>query len=135
MTRQTAIYLRECIEKGAEAVLTDEEALDAIVLFPMWKSDGEYVKDDRVRYAGKLYKCLQSHNAQPDWTPDVAVALWVDIAYPGTIPVWRQPQGAHDAYNRGDKVYYPDRNGLIYDSLIDANVYVPTNSDYWDIVL
>lgn len=33
-----------------------------------------------------------------------------------------QPTGAHDAYNKGDKVRY---NGKVYRSLINANVWSP----------
>jgi hypothetical protein len=37
-------------------------------------------------------------------------------------PVWSQPTGAHDAYNKGDIVNY---NGTLYASLIDGNSYSP----------
>lgn len=37
-------------------------------------------------------------------------------------PVWTQPTGAHDAYNKGDIVNY---NGTLYESLIDGNTYSP----------
>ena len=43
----------------------------------------------------------------------------------GEIPVWVQPTGAHDAYNKGDKVHYPSATDPVYESLIDANVYSP----------
>ena len=52
-------------------------------------------------------------------------ALWTEVAAPGEIPVWRQPTGAQDAYNIGDRVWYPDKDGTVYESLIDANVYAP----------
>ena len=39
-----------------------------------------------------------------------------------TIPEFVQPTGAHDAYNKGDKVRY---NGKVYKSLIDGNTYSP----------
>lgn len=35
---------------------------------------------------------------------------------------WVQPTGAHDAYQKGDKVRY---NGNVYESLIDGNVWSP----------
>lgn len=38
------------------------------------------------------------------------------------IPIWKQPSGAHDAYNKGDKVKY---NEKYYESLIDGNVWAP----------
>ena len=39
-----------------------------------------------------------------------------------TIPEFVQPTGAHDAYNKGDKVKF---EGKVYESLIDANTYSP----------
>ena len=114
----------EIISEVAD-ILTDEQAADVPSVFPEWATDTAYKMDDRRRYGEKLYKCLQDHTSQADWTPDVAVSLWVEIAKPGEIPVWKQPTGAQDAYNIGDKVHYPDADGPIYESLIDANVYSP----------
>ena len=39
-----------------------------------------------------------------------------------SVPEFKQPTGAHDAYNLGDKVMY---NGSTYESAIDNNVYSP----------
>ncbi len=47
------------------------------------------------------------------------------MAKPGEIPVWKQPTGAQDAYNKGDRVWYPAKFTAVYVSLIDANVYSP----------
>lgn len=38
------------------------------------------------------------------------------------IPDFVQPTGAHDAYQKGNKVRY---NGKVYESLIDGNVWAP----------
>ena len=38
------------------------------------------------------------------------------------VPDWVQPTGAHDAYQKGDKVRY---NGNVYESLVDGNVWSP----------
>lgn len=46
-------------------------------------------------------------------------ALWTEVAKPGEIPVWRQPTGAQDAYNTGDKVRHDGTSD------IDANVWEP----------
>ena len=40
-----------------------------------------------------------------------------------TIPDFVQPTGAHDAYQKGDKVKF---EGKVYESLIDANTYSPS---------
>jgi hypothetical protein len=112
------------IEK-ASLSLGDEDALEAVELFPEWATGTAYTGGQRVRYEDKLYKCVQAHTSQDDWTPPSVPALWTEVAKPGEIPVWKQPTGAHDAYNKGDKVHYPTASDPVYESLIDANVYSP----------
>lgn len=118
-----AKQLRPLIEK-ASASLDDSDAFYAPELFPTWKSDGySYKSGDRVHFDENLYKCLQDHNSQEDWAPDVAVSLWVAISDPAEEwPEWKQPSGAHDAYQTGDKVSHEDKHWI---SDIDANVYEP----------
>ena len=70
------------IEKAA-ASLDDGDALEAVELFPAWQTDTAYALDFRVRYDGTLYKCVQAHTSQADWTPDVTPALWTEVAEPG----------------------------------------------------
>ena len=124
ISRQKARELRTMIEKAAVS-LDDEDALSAVELFPAWKTDTAYALDVRVRYGEKLYKCVQAHTSQADWTPDVTPALWTEVAKPGEIPVWRQPTGAQDAYMKGDRVHYPDKDGPVYESTMDYNTYAP----------
>ena len=103
--------------------LTEEETKAIAELFAPWKI-GEDVEIGMLRkYKGELYKCVQGHTTQADWTPDITPALWVIKSAPGVIPEWVQPAGAHDAYNIGDKVTY---NGHIWESSIDANVWSPS---------
>ena len=129
ITRQKARELRKVIEK-ASASLPDEDALEAVELFRKWETDNAYVADVRVRYDGtggewKLYRCVQAHTSQPDWTPDATPALWTEVAKPGEIPVWKQPTGAQDAYMTGDKVHYPAEADPVYISTVDNNVWQP----------
>lgn len=113
------------IEKAAQS-LDDTDALDAVQIFPEWSGNGvEYPADKRIRYGGNLYRVVQAHTSQPDWTPDVTPALFAEVAKPGEIPVWRQPTGAQDAYMIGDKVHYPDNDGPVYESTVDNNVWQP----------
>ena len=121
ITREKALALRKLIEK-LSADLPDSEAYTAPELFPMWQLK-DYQTGDRVQYNGLLYKCLQSHTAQSDWTPDTAVSLWVRVDDPSIeYPDWRQPSGAHDAYSKGDKVSH---NGKHWVSDVDGNVWEP----------
>lgn len=121
MNRGKARKLREVIER-ASASLPDETALEGVELFPIWEPGRACVSGERLRYHGELYRVLQDHTAQADWTPDAAHSLYVRVAEPGTIPEWVQPTGATDAYNKGDQVQHA---GKVWESLVDANVWEP----------
>ncbi len=94
-------------------------------MFPEWNPDGyDYFAGERVKYNGLLYRCIQAHKSQADWTPDTAVSLWVAIDDPAIEwPEWKQPAGAHDAYMKGDKVSHNEKHWI---SDIDNNVYEPS---------
>ena len=128
MTRAKAKQLRQLIEQLA-VTLDDEIALTGIELFPMWAIGKAYAVNDRAQYNGTLYKCVQAHTSQADWTPDATPALWVVVSI-DEYPEWVQPTGAHDAYNTGDRVSY---NGKRYVCTIDANTYAPDVYG-WEIV-
>ena len=128
MTRAKAKQLRRLIERIA-VTLDDETALTGVELFPTWVVGKAYAVSDRAQYNGTLYKCVQAHTSQSDWTPDETPALWVVVSI-DEYPEWVQPTGAHDAYNTGDKVSY---NGKRYVCTIDANTYAPDVYG-WEIV-
>lgn len=122
MTREEAIQLRSIIEQGV-ASLDDETALQVVTLFPAWANGKAYEVGDRVKYNGVLYKVLQAHTSQADWTPDAAVSLFAKVLIPDpdVIPEWTQPDSTNP-YMTGDKVTY---NGKTYVSTIDNNVWAP----------
>lgn len=121
-TRRQAEMYREQINSAATS-LPDDEAAKTPMLFEQWVVDKTYVVGERVCYIGKLYKVLQSHTSQADWTPDVAVSLFAEILIPdpSVIPEWVQP-GSTNPYMAGDKVRH---NGKIWISLINYNVWEP----------
>lgn len=122
---EEAYMLRGIIEQAmATGDLTPEQKEQATSLFPMWDGGSHtYKVDDYVQYNGLLYRCVQAHTSQPDWTPDTAVSLWSRAADPREEwPEWIQPTGAHDAYAKGAKVSH---NGKHWVSDINANVYEP----------
>lgn len=105
---------------------TDEEALNNIEAFPKWEVGKLYdIIGERIRYNDKLYKVLTEHRSQADWTPDVAVSLYVKVHQqdPGDEwPEYVQPTGVHDAYMTGDKVTF---EGEHYICQIDNCVWSP----------
>lgn len=125
ITVEKAKKLRAVIEKSvAAAGLDDETALEAVELFPAWEPGRAYAAEERVRHEGKLYRCISAHTSQADWSPTAAVSLWgaVSIDPETGLDEWKQPTGAHDAYNKGDKVVY---KGSVYESTIDGNTWSP----------
>lgn len=120
MTRGKAKLLRKLIEQLA-ITLDDETALIGVELFPMWAIDIAYAVDDRVQHEGTLYKCVQAHTSQENWTPDATPALWVIVTVE-EWPEWVQPAGSHDAYAKGSKVTH---NGERWISDVDSNVWEP----------
>ena len=124
MKRSELYKIREMIEKAAVS-LADDDAIEAVELFPVWEPNKQYITGMRLRFKDKLYKVNQDHTSQADWEPDKTPALYTEVAKPGEIPVWKKPTGAQDAYNKGDKVHYPGKNDPVYTSTIDSNVWSP----------
>ena len=120
MTRAKAKQLRQLIEQLA-VTLDDETALTGVELFPPWSVGKAYATGDRVQHEGTLYKCVQGHTSQADWTPPVTPALWTAVSI-DEYPAWVQPTGAHDAYSKGDKVTH---SGKRWTSDVDNNTWEP----------
>lgn len=102
---------------------TDEQALAAPALYPVWRSGIDYAAGIRVLYNGTLYKVLTAHTSQDDWTPDAAPSLFAKVLIPDetVIPEWEQPDSTNP-YSTGDKVTH---NGKTWVSDIDNNVWEP----------
>lgn len=112
-TQTLAAYAPDDAALAAPAVLFDEWSADSVV----------YAKGDIRQYNGLLYRCVQAHTSQSDWTPSAAASLWARIADPTQEwPEWIQPTGAHDAYANGAKVSH---NGKHWISTAKDNVWEP----------
>ncbi len=119
-TQTDAVKLAKILAKNID----DTDANTVKYLFDAWSGDGvAYAAGDRVLYNDLLYKVLQAHTSQSDWMPDTAVSLFVRVDDPGVEwPEWRQPTGAHDAYEKGAKVSHNEKHWV---SDVDANVWEP----------
>ena len=109
------------------AILTDEQAISVSSLIPAFEVGKDYKHGDLLTYDGEVYRVAQDHTSQAQWVPGSGTeSLYTHITLAGdSIPVWQQPTGAHDAYNTGDKVHYPDESGPVYVSKIDGNSWSP----------
>ena len=104
---------------SAGTVLTDAQALESMNLYQLWTIGVEYAIGDRRRYKERLYKCVQAHTSQSDWTPDLVPSLWyvIDVEHVGTLddPI---PAVAGMEYTKGkyyienDVIYLMNREGM-----------------------
>lgn len=125
---QIAEQLRKALNWWAQT-LDEEKAMEIGGVYDAWKPDTAYATGEYITYGlnsvddAQLYKVVQGHTSQSDWTPDVTASLYTPIGLTDDgYPIWSQPTGAHDAYNAGDIVEY---NGILYKSLIDGNTFAP----------
>lgn len=127
---QGSAQIMEAISAVRES-LDDATASKHIKLFDSWQNAKLYTAGERIVYDGKLYKVLQGHTSQEDWTPDKAPSLFSEVltstvsddgaVTEDDIKDWVQPDSTN-AYKTGDKVRY---NGKTYESTIDNNVWSP----------
>lgn len=126
-------------EQAREAIIMTRDFLPDVIaltvpqIYDEWNPNGIlYTGKDKateerpasiVDRNGKLYRCLQSHTSQENWKPEAAPSLWVEITDPAEEwPGWKQPSGAHDAYQKGEKVSH---NGKHWISTAENNVWEP----------
>lgn len=136
---EQAQLIREAMDV-AGATLTEDQALVCVRLYKSWAPGNSYKTNDFFTYGvngvgdPQLYKVVQPHTSQADWKPDATPALYTAIGLDdGGYPIWSQPTGAHDAYNKGDIVNY---NGTLYRSTIDGNVWSPESYPAgWELLI
>lgn len=111
------------------ANLTDEKAMEIADLYPEWAVKRTYAADEIVKYGvnangeTQLYKVIQAHTSQENWTPDTAASLYKKIGFTEDgVSIWTQPLGASDAYMKGDIVSFENQ---LWISTADNNVWQP----------
>lgn len=111
------------------ANLTDEKAMEVADLYPEWAAMKAYTTNEIVKYGvnadgeTQLYKVIQAHTSQADWTPDTATSLYKKIGFTDEgVSIWTQPLGAADAYMKGDVVSFENQ---LWESTVDNNVWQP----------
>ena len=122
MTTEQARQFRKLLESNAESMI-DEEILNYPDFVEKWKSGKSYSVGKRLEHNGTIYKVLQDHTSQDDWTPDAAPSLFTKVLIPdaSVIPEWEQPDSTNP-YMTGDKVTH---NSKTWVSDVDNNVWEP----------
>ena len=135
---QAAEQLRRALQMFA-ATLSDEQAMEVATVYDEWQPDKQYAAGVYLTYGvnsvgdPQLYTVNEpGHTSQSDWPPDKTAALYTPIGLDDDgYPLWSQPTGAHDAYDKGDVVDY---GGVLYESQIDGNTTVPGSDErYWKV--
>lgn len=112
--------LKPYIYKAATS-LPDEDALDAVELFPVWAVGVDYTEGIRVRDGNELFKCIQPHASQSDWRPSITPALWQKVEKPGQGDTPDNPI----PWSWGLEIYtgkYYSQNDVIYVGIRDSGV-------------
>lgn len=120
--KQEAKTIRGYIET-ASAGLDDAAASQMALLFPGLKGDGSLVKSGtRINWNGVVKRAsvdlwdMETNN--PDHAPD----LWEDLAYIDGIRIIPEVITAGTAFSKGEQGWW---NGVLYESLINDNVWTP----------
>ena len=128
----TAMLIRQQINTLA---VDDQTALRMTEFYPEWTSGQGYTAAYKVRYGGKLWRCVQAHTSQPGWEPSTATAsLWEQIceSHDGTladpIPYSGNMALENGKYYTQDGVTYlctRDTGNPVYNALADlVGIYV-----------
>ena len=98
--------------KASRDTATDDVALKAKEMYNEWTVGKAVVVGERLRYGDRLYKVIQPHTTQADWTPDITASLYtvIDEEHKGTLedPI---PAVRGMEYTKG--LYYIEE-GIIY---------------------
>lgn len=114
--------LRSIIEQAAVS-LDDKTASEGAELFPQLKGGGELIKaGTRINHRGAIKRAAVDLWDDAENTPDAAPTLWEDIAYKKGYRIIPEIITAGTAFKKSECGWWGD---VLYESLIDANVYTP----------
>ena len=132
MTRAEAIRLRAAMEKAAES-LDDRTASSAPDLFRRMTGSGSLVEaGTRINWNGTVKKAAAALWDREDQDPDHAPELWADLDYVDGIRKIPDVITATLAFSMDELGW---RNGVVYKSLMDGNVWTPeAYAAAWEVV-
>ena len=135
MKRSEALKLRGIIEQSAQS-LSNETALKAVCLHPLWAENTAYTAGFKVQHNGKLWRVIQTHTSQTGWEPENTASLWEQvnethtgeladpIPYDGNMAL---ENGTHYIQNGAIYLCTRDTVNPVYNALADlVGVYVKT---------
>lgn len=112
---------------------TDEQAVDAAVLYPTMKYDGALVQNGtRINWNGSLKRATVDLWDREENNPDNAPTLWEEINISGGYREIPETITAGLAFAKDECGWW---KGKLYRSLIDSNVWTPDQyAAGWELV-
>ncbi|MDD3244266.1 MAG: hypothetical protein PHD32_11165 [Eubacteriales bacterium] len=114
LSETLGLLLRSAVADGK---ITDAELLRVAPSLEgrQWQSGIPVTVGDVYAFGAFLWKCVQAHTTQGDWSPDLTPALWhkVEIVKEDEQRVW----STGIEYAVGDVVAYPDASSAKYECL------------------
>lgn len=119
---EAAKPVREAMDR-AGGMLNDAEASTVSEIYPTLKQDGQLVKaGTRINWYGQLKRAAVDLWDTIENNPDNAPVLWEDINYKDGYRIIHDVITAGTAFALGERGWW---NGVLYESLMAANVYTP----------
>lgn len=108
------LVLRSCV---ADGTISDAELLRVQPALEgrLWQPNLDVLVGDVYTFGACIWRCIQAHRTQGDWSPDMTPALWrkVEVVDDSAVNVW---QSGVD-YLEGDIRAYPDAESTLYECL------------------
>lgn len=112
---------------------TDAQASEVVDIYPKLKSDNSLINaGTRINYNGIIKRAAVDLWDTEENNPDNAPTLWEDIDYKEGYRIILETITAGTAFTKGERGWW---NGVLYESLIDNNVWTPdAYSTGWAVV-
>lgn len=96
----------------ADGLITDDEILrvSPALAARHWRAGLHVETGDVYAYGDALWRCVQQHITQANWTPDVITSLWRKVEPSEGARVWTTAMD----YAVDDIVHYPDLHGPLF---------------------
>ena len=132
MTKEEALQLRSAVEIASESLI-DQTASTVPELFKKLTGSGKAIQaGTRINWNGTLKRAAVALWDREDQDPDHAPELWTDLDYVDGVRKIPDTITAALAFTKGELGW---RNGVIYKSLVDGNVWTPeVYAAAWEVV-
>ena len=123
MTRSEAQKLIADIVKLRESA-TDAQASSAVSIYPTLKQDGSLIKSGtRINHNGTIIRAAVDLYDTETNSPENAPTLWETLNYKDGYRIIPEVITVVTAFSKGELGWWNDE---LYESLVDSNVYTPS---------